>query len=111
MWRQDETELIPPLFALIHPRDFSLFLANLSPLFLRAVLFPFRSRTLFGRFARRSLLLLAATEAGVLLRFEKLPVHVFPIPEKPASDTVSDDGFSALTEITVDLLFNTLKKF
>lgn len=52
--------------------------------------FPFTRARSLRRFARRSLLPLAAAEAGVLpRRFEKLPVHVFPIPEKLASDIVS----------------------
>jgi len=52
--------------------------------------FPFTRARSLRRFTRRSLLPLAATEAGVLPhRFEELPVHGFPIPEKLASDMVS----------------------
>lgn len=87
---------------------------DLSPPFrlpFCVVLFLFHSRTLSSpRFARRSLLPLAATEAGVLpRRFEKLPVHVFSDRyEKLASDIVSGDVFRAFIEIIADLFSSTL---
>lgn len=56
--------------------------------------FPFTRARSLRRFARRSLSPLAAAEAGVLpRRFEELPVHGFPIPEKLASDMVSGVRF------------------
>lgn len=72
--------------------------------------FPFTRARSLRRFARRSLLPLAATEAGVLpRRFEKLPVHVFSDRyEKLASDMVSSDVFRAFIEIIAGLLSNTL---
>lgn len=72
--------------------------------------FPFTRARSLRRFARRSLLPLAATEAGVLpRRFEKLPVHVFSDRyEKLASDMVSGDVSRAFIEIIADLLSSTL---
>lgn len=59
--------------------------------------FPFTRARSLRRFARRSLLPLAAVEAGVLpRRFEELPVHGFPIPEKLASDIWCPVTFSSV---------------
>lgn len=69
--------------------------------------FPFTRARSLQRFTLRSLLPLAATEAGVLPRFEELPVHGFPIVEKLVSDMVSGNILKGSTQIVAKLPSNT----